>query len=386
VNRDGRPSLFIMNSILPIRSGRRTLRTDFDGAYRRIQFTSPNTHIITYTFFDEVLPTMLDTMNILLIEPGNFKIRPTLKLIVFHKLEDEEVDEPIYLSINATPLKEEFIQEMGSIFAAKLEEHTIDGSSSWRLKTVEFLDWYVVRYQTIPTDEGQCKVKLPPGLPSKKTKLPPKLASKKVKLAPKHSNRKAQLPSKLSTKKAVVNVDVHKNYSFKYAVLSVLHYGDLQRFQRHRAAQYTPWINELNFAGITFPFKTSSLSIFERNNPSLSICLFQWKNDKARLLQWNSSSPDRRVVHVLLVEDYYVGVTNLDRLINFDSRHKYYNCPQCLQPSTTVKKLEEHLVFCNQNDAQQFIIPIENKFKLSNHIISTPPNLKQSSFCVDDLL
>jgi hypothetical protein len=186
-----------------------------------------------------------------------------------------------------------------------------------------------------------------------------------------------ELPSKLSAKKAVVNVDVHKNYSFKYAVLSVLHYGDVPT-HRNRATQYAPWLNELNFTGIAFPFKTSSLSIFERNNPSLSICLFQWKNDKARLLRWNPSTPDRRVVHVLLVGEQYVGVTNLDRLINFNAPHKYYYCPQCLQPSTTVKKLEEHLVFCNRDDAQHFIKPIENKLKLSN--------LKQSSFCVDDLL
>ena len=57
-----------------------------------------------------------------------------------------------------------------------------------------------------------------------------------------------QLPDKLKRIKAVVNVDSDKN-CFKYALLSILHYGDI-KVNRNRPSNYTQWLGELDFGEV----------------------------------------------------------------------------------------------------------------------------------------
>lgn len=103
-------------------------------------------------------------------------------------------------------------------------------------------------------------------------------------------------------------------FACRYAVLATLHYGDVKR-DRQRAAKYETWLDELKWEGIKWPFTVAQLSLFERLNRGIAICLLKWdeESDEARLIRAAPLHPDRRVVHILLVKEHYVAVTNLDR-------------------------------------------------------------------------
>ena len=107
-----------------------------------------------------------------------------------------------------------------------------------------------------------------------------------------------------------------------------MHYGDILR-HRNRATQYEPWLNDLKFDGISFPFTVSQLPLFERQNPTLTIRLLQWKGDEVSVLRKPIEKPDRRVVNILLVNDHFCGVSNLDRLLNSKEAHQHHKRIYC---------------------------------------------------------
>ena len=85
-----------------------------------------------------------------------------------------------------------------------------------------------------------------------------------------------KLPAELSAKKALVNVQgIRQEESFKYAVLAVLHYNDVDPKNRGRATKYVPYLNELNWSDIDFPFHLNQLEKFEKNNPTLAITVIR---------------------------------------------------------------------------------------------------------------
>jgi hypothetical protein len=125
-------------------------------------------------------------------------------------------------------------------------------------------------------------------------------------------------------------------------------------------------VNELKFEGISFPFTASQLPLFERLNPGLVITLLQWKDDEARLVRSAPLSETRQVVHVLLVKDHYVGVSNLDRLLNSHNNSHHHNsryyCERCLRPFFTKEKRTEHKPFCMRNKPQHYVMPKEKEY------------------------
>ena len=170
-------------------------------------------------------------------------------------------------------------------------------------------------------------------------------------------------------------------FNFRYAVLASLHHADIPR-HRYRAAKYAPWMSELNWDGITFPFTVSQLSLFEKRNPALSICLLQWKKveeddelvdddddeevEKACLVRRAPLHPSRRVIHILLVGNHYVGVTSINRLLNSHNiehgHHNRHYCERCLRPFFTTFKLDEHMPFCLRNEPQHYRMPEEKVY------------------------
>ena len=147
-------------------------------------------------------------------------------------------------------------------------------------------------------------------------------------------------------------------------MLASLHHADIPR-NRHRAFAYTPWHKELNFEQITFPFTASQLPLFERLNPTLSITLLQWKKDAAHLVRAAPLHPSRRVIHLLLVDEHFVGISNLDRLINSNATHSHhsrYHCQRCLRPFFSIEKRAQHMPFCLKNEPHHYRMPKEKMY------------------------
>ena len=59
-------------------------------------------------------------------------------------------------------------------------------------------------------------------------------------------NEDKALPDKLKGKEAVINVKNKGDDCFRYALLSVLHYNDVDRKSCDRASQYREWLHEHN--------------------------------------------------------------------------------------------------------------------------------------------
>ena len=139
----------------------------------------------------------------------------------------------------------------------------------------------------------------------------------------------------------------------RFAILAGQHYSDVSQ-HRYRASQYAPWVNDLKFGDIHFPFHSSHLEQFERLNPGLYVHLLEWVEDKAVILR-RASPPvgPQKIIPILLVGDHYVGVTSLDHLLNNNKEHQHnkpHYCPLCLDPSFSTKKLSDHGLFCVQNE------------------------------------
>lgn len=152
-------------------------------------------------------------------------------------------------------------------------------------------------------------------------------------------------------------------------MLAVLHYNDVHSAHRVRATQYTPWLNEHNWTGINFPFNIQQLSLFERQNSTLGITIIHWSKDYgfSTLRPAPLCSERRRIVHILLVDDHFVGVINLEKLLNTkqnrsDGRH--IHCPRCLQvfDMRTPERLEQHQATCSRNEFVVEKMPEQKEF------------------------
>lgn len=177
------------------------------------------------------------------------------------------------------------------------------------------------------------------------------------------------LPRELSNKKAVVNVEnSNQSNCFLYAILSALYHEEIVSNQQ-RMSKYDVFLNKVNMEGIQLPFNTSQLSRFHKINPQLAVNILEWTSNGAKMLVPAPLDEKRKIVNILLVENeknyHFVGITNLNRLINKKGYHRFY-CHRCLQPFCTEEKLNQHMEDCKKNIIQSVKMPTEQRFKFKN--------------------
>lgn len=107
------------------------------------------------------------------------------------------------------------------------------------------------------------------------------------------------------------------NRCFEWAILSKLYEA---ANNADRTSKYAIHLGELNLKGIEFPVKTSDLPKFERQNPTLSICVFGWDDGPYRIYGSKNTTKDCHMVDLLLLTDHE----------NVDNHH--YVCIKDLGP------------------------------------------------------
>ena len=228
----------------------------------------------------------------------------------------------------------------------------ISNGSNWDVDCVEYMDFDIVRYNTIRHVAGRSN---PQGV---------------------------QLPKSLKGKKAVVNVHNDNADCFKYALLSVLHYNDIS-INRERANKYSSWLSEQNWEGIVMPMTAAQLPLFEKNNPGLVINLLEWRGEKdaknpvhrirVAPIPRTTDIPTRCVsIMAVQIDDdkwHYVGVTNINRLLNTQANgggHNRVYCERCFKPLFPSKNipnpLENHLKVCYADRPDSVKMPEEKEF------------------------
>jgi len=171
-------------------------------------------------------------------------------------------------------------------------------------------------------------------------------------------------PTWLQTKRCVVNVQNDDERYFIWAVLSALFPVERHSYRTNHYVQYE---DRVDVTGLTFPLPPNKISVFENNNPSITVhCLSYDQDTKSFVVTYLSSEAQKRehTITLLLLDSddnrrHYVWVRNLSALISDrdNVHHKRHVCLSCLQVFTSASVLNEHSRCCLIHKPQQTKFP-----------------------------
>ena len=161
-----------------------------------------------------------------------------------------------------------------------------------------------------------------------------------------------ELPGKLAEKKAIINVkNENDNECFKWAVTSAVfpakeHGERLSKRMREDSEKF-------DWTGIEFPVSLKQIDKFENNNP-YAINVFGYEKVVYPL---RISKKKDQVINLLLIADeetnHYCWIKNMSRLLSSginNHQHKIYFCYRCLNSFPSVKSLDKHTEYCQNNE------------------------------------
>src|ERR1044071_8437501 len=128
------------------------------------------------------------------------------------------------------------------------------------------------------------------------------------------------LSADLSAKKEVVNPQNKDNECFRWAILSALHPTP---HHPERIAQYQQYYDTLNFKDIKFPVQADEIVLqrFERQNPSIALCISEWKGKLSPVYVTDKEIAEgRQMIDLLLISNgerqHYCWIKNISRLVS----------------------------------------------------------------------
>ena len=128
--------------------------------------------------------------------------------------------------------------------------------------------------------------------------------------------------------------------------------------------------NTLNMEGIEYPVSLKDIDKFEKQNPTISITVFGYKEKgKVFPLRVSEYVYTREVDIVLMLIEkngvkHYTWVKNISRLLSSqvsNHKEKHYFCLRCLNPFWTPKSLEKHSEYCRNHEAVKIEMPEKGK-------------------------
>ena len=178
-----------------------------------------------------------------------------------------------------------------------------------------------------------------------------------------------QLPDKLKGMQAVVNVH-SKADCFEYALLSILHYNDLDKEKRRHPKHYRQWLGELDFGEVdTSDVCIKDVPKIEKLN-NLKINVHVWEKGQLQgCVHNNINVLSDKTVNLLLIisnqgERHYCGIASLSRLY-FHMKRTHcmqHICERCIRSFTTKEGLEEHYQWCIRGRLQIEQTPKQTKY------------------------
>ena len=169
-----------------------------------------------------------------------------------------------------------------------------------------------------------------------------------------------ELPGSLYMKKAIINVkNENDNECFKWAVTSAVfpakEHGERLSKQMRKDSEKFVW------TGIEFPVSLKQIDKFENQN-NYAINVFGYEKVVYPL---RISKKKDQVINLLLIADeetnHYCWIKNMSRLLSKNinnHQHKRHFCYRCLNSFPSVKSLEKHKEYCQNNEAVKIEMPI----------------------------
>ena len=179
------------------------------------------------------------------------------------------------------------------------------------------------------------------------------------------------LPKELANKKAIINMKNEDNKCFLWCVLRALNPKDNHSEIIDKKLKEKE--NTLNMEEIEYPVSLKDIDKFERQNPSISITVFGYKEKGVYPLR-NSDNINREhdIVLALIEKDgvlHYCLVKNVSRLLSSqvsNHKEKHHFCLRCLNSFWTHTSLNKHWEYCGKHEAVKINMPKEGtmlKFK-----------------------
>src|SRR5271156_6647352 len=184
------------------------------------------------------------------------------------------------------------------------------------------------------------------------------------------------LPDKLANKKCVLNIETSNDQDcFKYAIVASLHHAEIDD-NKSRRVKYDPFLAQYDFTNLKFPATDAEIIKFQKQNKSVAVNAFLY-NHKEKL-DGKRVTPlyhpplniekDRNVANILLVNNHWLPVTNINRLLSSQTednrRDDSAYCHRCMRNCFTPAKLKEHLKGCYKTVGQKEIMPEASKAKM----------------------
>lgn len=183
------------------------------------------------------------------------------------------------------------------------------------------------------------------------------------------------LPPKLDKRKACVNVVNNDNKCFMYSMLTK-HIPNVKPSSMLTEESFEGLLNTYNFDDLQFPVTVNQIKIFEKNNPNVSVNVFEYTNE-------NKVAPlrvvDEKIDHtdLLLLEDktsnewHYVFILDFVKLIQKQltkGSNRIVVCKRCSQSNqrrqckpNAETWLKEHLKLCGKHKPTEIKLPSEDK-------------------------
>ena len=176
------------------------------------------------------------------------------------------------------------------------------------------------------------------------------------------------LPKELANKNAIINMQNKDNKCFLWCVLRALNSKDNHPERIDKKLKEKE--NTLNMEGIEYPVSLKDMDKFEKQNPTISITVFGYK-EKGNIfpLRVSEYAYKREVdIILMLIEKdgvkHYTWVKNISRLLSSqvsNHKEKHYFCLRCLNHFWTPKSLEKHSEYCRNHEAVKIEMPEKGK-------------------------
>ena len=162
-----------------------------------------------------------------------------------------------------------------------------------------------------------------------------------------------ELPGKLAEKKAIINVkNENDNECFKWAVTSAVF--PKEKNAERLSKQMREDSKKFEWSGIEFPVSLKQIDKFENQN-SYAINVFGYEGVVYPL---RLSKKNEQVINLLLIANeetnHFCWIKNMSRLLSSEinnHQHKRHFCYRCLNSFISVKSLDKHKEYCQNNEA-----------------------------------
>ena len=182
-----------------------------------------------------------------------------------------------------------------------------------------------------------------------------------------------KLPKKLAEKKAIINVkNENDNECFKWAVTSAVF--SQEKNAERLSKQMRKDSEKFDWTGIEFPVSLKQIDKFENNNPyAINVLGYEYAVVYPLRISKKKEHSCEQVINLLLIANeetnHYCWIKNMSRLLSkqgCDHNGKRYFCYRCLNSFYSVKSLDKHKEYCQNNEAVKIEMPMfkddEGKF------------------------